>query len=425
MSDEDLIVLGGGNGWADRQARRFLMKVALREPEVERMISVQLDRGGPDTTGYGNLVGLLERACAAGASDPDPNLAERFAMARRNLATYRDQARKSVETYKIDGKPNPRGVFWPNPKRHPENRLDNNMPIAGRMPLIDPETPIGSAGSCFASEIAYSLQDKGYNYVVAERPMRRPHPVFSEQEERPWDKVDFCADWGLLFNSPGFLQLAERAFGERKFPRLLFKVPADVGDYYIDPYREGVGFATPDAYLRNYQRHCAAVREALTTCKVFILTLGLNEYWELMADGSALSRNPRWWASQVVTRPRRLSVEQNVKCIRRFAEIVRAHNPDFELIVSVSPIPFIATSRSETSHVVVANAHSKAVLRVAAEEIVEADPKAHYFPSYELITTCLNDPWEQDLRHVTRAAVDRVMMMFDAMLLRDRVGPAG
>ena len=74
--------------------------------------------------------------------------------------------------------------------------------------------------------------------------------------------------------------------------------------------------------------------------------------------------------------------------LQRFLDVIRAHNPDLQLIVSVSPIPFLATGRADKYHVVAANCLSKAVLRVAAEEIVKRNEGVYYFPSYELVTTC-------------------------------------
>jgi hypothetical protein len=71
-------------------------------------------------------------------------------------------------------------------------------------------------------------------------------------------------------------------------------------------------------------------------------------------------------------------------------------------------------SRNE-KHVVEANTHSKAVLRVAAEEFVSRNQGVHYFPSYELVTNGIERPWDADQRHVTPATVSRVMEMFHEM----------
>ena len=42
----------------------------------------------------------------------------------------------------------------------------------------------------------------------------------------------------------------------------------------MDPYREDIYFLSEDVYLQDYDKHCAAIKEALTTCEIFILTPG-------------------------------------------------------------------------------------------------------------------------------------------------------
>jgi hypothetical protein len=63
----------------------------------------------------------------------------------------------------------------------------------------------------------------------------------------------------------------------------------------------------------------------------------------------------------------------------------------------------------------VANSASKASLRVALDEIFEthiADQNFHYFPSYELVTAWLNNPYDEDNRHVTQETINNIMGVF-------------
>ena len=94
---------------------------------------------------------------------------------------------------------------------------------------------------------------------------------------------------------------------------------------------------------------------------------------EFIPDGSVFSRSPRNAELMSLVRPKVLTVQENVDNIQSFFDIIRKHNPNLKLIISVSPIPFIATVRSKDCHVIEANTHSKAVLRVAAEEIVRTN----------------------------------------------------
>ena len=87
--------------------------------------------------------------------------------------------------------------------------------------------------------------------------------------------------------------------------------------------------------------------------------------------------------------------------------------------MTISPIPFLATGRAYDTHVVTANEHSKAVLRVAAEDFCAANEDAHYFPSYEMISRCIQYPWLSDQRHVSDTAIKQVMELFEKMYLDD------
>ncbi|MDO9525276.1 MAG: GSCFA domain-containing protein, partial [Gemmobacter sp.] len=65
--------------------------------------------------------------------------------------------------------------------------------------------------------------------------------------------------------------------------------------------------------------------------------------------------------------------------------LLRSHNPDVRILLTVSPVPLNATF--EDRHVFVATTLSKAVLRVAADHAARALPDCAYFPSYEIITS--------------------------------------
>jgi hypothetical protein len=254
------------------------------------------------------------------------------------------------------------------------------------------------------------LQKRGYNYLITERP-DNPRDGVIVAEYTPGDKlVKFSASYGLLFNSPSLLQLAQRAFGLKTFKRLL--VPE--GEFLADPFRENVFFLDQASFDRDYDRHTEALRRVFTEAEVFVFTMGLNEYWRYKDDHTAISRNPR---STIVAllEHRRMTVAENVQAISKFHRIVKVHNPNFKMILSVSPIPFLASGLSQKLHVIQANSHSKAVLRVAAQELAETLEDVYYFPSFEMVMHTLADPWEEDMRHVKREAVSEIIELFYEM----------
>ncbi|MFT5162858.1 MAG: hypothetical protein ACI9FJ_001438 [Alteromonadaceae bacterium] len=333
------------------------------------------------------------------------------------LANYEEEIRDSVGRYAAKDKPDPTAVFWPSPV-HPDKPASkfNLLPYVQKYPIMDMNTPIGSAGSCFAFEIARVFQEKGYNYVITER-NDDPNSGMLIDGYNPGDKyAKFCANYGILFNTPSFRQMAERAFAIKPTRQILFQ-QADGG--WLDPYRENVLFYSHQAYLDDYDRHIAACRKSLEEVEVFIITLGLNECWEFR-DGTVMSRNPRSNMYPLV-KHKTLTVEENVDNIQIFYDIVRQHNPNFKLIISVSPIPFLATGKAKEQHIIAANTHSKAVLRVAAEALTHNNEHMYYLPSYELVTECIEDAWGADDRHVKPTTVEQVVEMFKQIFIKTGV----
>ena len=94
-------------------------------------------------------------------------------------------------------------------------------------------------------------------------------------------------------------------------------------------------------------------------------------------------------------------------------EAIRAVNAKARFILTVSPVPLIATAEDE--HALVATTYSKSVLRVACTEMVNAFPDlVAYFASYEIITGAFNRGryFAEDLRSVTADGVEHVMRVF-------------
>lgn len=353
------------------------------------------------------ILGLIRVAEESGSADGAAMRAAFDAHVRR-----RESNRQS---YTTDGKRFPNAVFWPNPT-DPARRtsLRTELPFAQRIPIIDKTTAISSAGSCFAVEIAYALQSEGFNYVVKE-PNLCPKGTywFKDHELRPFPTSS--AAWGIHFNTPSFLQLVEKAFGYRRPAKILWTNRSSNGQIvYCDPFREELEFPSPEAFEENYDCHLQAVRSVFLESEVLIITLGLNEVWYFRPDGSVFSRSP-WRTAPSLVEHCTLTVQQNVDMLQRMLEILRQHNPKLKLIVTLSPVPLHATFLGDSKHVVEANCHSKAILRVAAEEFTQRNEEVYYFPSYELITSCLESPWDEDQRHVAPSAVARVMEMFHAM----------
>jgi hypothetical protein len=87
-------------------------------------------------------------------------------------------------------------------------------------------------------------------------------------------------------------------------------------------------------------------------------------------------------------------------------------NPTAKVLLTVSPVPLIATY--EKRHVWVSTTFSKAALRVAADVAERTFQQVTYFPSYEIITSPAAGGryYCDDLRQIRDVGVRHVMRLF-------------
>ena len=171
-------------------------------------------------------------------------------------------------------------------------------------------------------------------------------------------------------------------------------------------------FPSVEAYIDEYSLHTQALADCFCGTEVFLFTLGLNECWRLRSSGRAISRNPTNNIMLPVLKHSVLTVQDNADAIQGFFNRVRAHNPSFKLVLTISPILFLATGRGATHHVVEANHHSKSVLTVPANQLAMNNPDIHCFPSYEQTMYVMRDQWLEDGRHLKRPTVEQNVNLF-------------
>ncbi|GJD47510.1 hypothetical protein OPKNFCMD_0218 [Methylobacterium crusticola] len=266
---------------------------------------------------------------------------------------------------------------------------------------------IATAGSCFAQHVARVLRESGYTFYVAEP----PRLAGSEAED------NFSARYGNIYTTRQLVQLFDRAFGAFT-PRLTAWERPD--GRFVDPFRprmEPDGFASPEAVAAARDRHLAQVRTLFETLDTLVFTLGLTEGWRDRHDGAALPLAPgvvggTWDPAEYGFV--NAGVAEMVGDVTRFVDGLRGVNPRARVILTVSPVPLAMTYAER--HVLVANAYSKAALRVVADEVAAARPDVFYFPSYEIVTapTTVGRYFSENLRAVTPAGVAHVMRCFMA-----------
>ena len=276
--------------------------------------------------------------------------------------------------------------------------------------LVTKQDKVATAGSCFAQNIANALQASGFHYFVAEAgPQDLP-----EQERRSRNYGVYSARYGNIYTTRQLLQLFDRAYGA-------FTPNIDVwtrpDGRYIDPFRPQIepdGFDSPAAVHEERARHLASVRQMFEELDIFVFTLGLTETWLHKPDGAALPLAPGVAGGEFDANYefRNMRASEVVADFLAFVDRLRSVNPAAKIIVTVSPVPLIATYVER--HVLVSNCYSKAALRVACEEIAAARPDISYFPSYEIVMANAHRYFAEDQRSVTPAGVQNVMRVFFA-----------
>ncbi len=272
---------------------------------------------------------------------------------------------------------------------------------------IGRQDPIATAGSCFAQNISRVLVEQGYRFLVTE-PAPAPGPQYEGYGVFP-------ARFGNIYTARQLLQTFLRAYGAFR--------PVE-GEWrrkdgaWIDPFRPRIqasGFASLEALEADRGRHLRAVRAMFEQCAVFVFTLGLTEAWRSRADGAVYPLAPGVAGGEFdETRHEfhNFDVAEVCQDMTQFLRRLRVVNPTAKVILSVSPVPLVATA--EDRHVLVSTVYSKSVLRLAAEMAVTGDPAAAYFPAYEIITgpQARGRYFAEDLRNVTAEGVQQVMTVF-------------
>jgi hypothetical protein len=304
----------------------------------------------------------------------------------------------------------PDHAYWRRAVAQPA--IDEIDPVTASPFRISPTDRIATAGSCFAQNIARYLASSGFNYLVTER----PHSMLSSETAAMFGYGVFSARYANIYTARQLKQLLERAYGEFD--------PVDDrwirGDgRVIDPFRPFIqpdGFSGNREFDRDRDGHFRAVRNMVESLDYLVFTLGLTETWLDRRDGSCYPVAPGCGAGRHdpnIHEFHNLTVDETVADMRAALTRVFEVNHGAKVILTVSPVPLIATMESQ--HVMVSTAHSKSVLRVAAGILAAEFPnKIAYFPSYEMITGNFNRGayFESDLRNAHEDGVRHVMRSF-------------
>ncbi len=286
------------------------------------------------------------------------------------------------------------------------NAVSGVDPVVRAPFSIGRDDSIATAGSCFAQHISRTLLQRGLKFLVTET--FSPHCGVVDENYGV-----FPARFGNIYTDRQLLQLFDRAYD--------FFVPqADYWTgykgYVIDPFRPTIQtkrFATVDHLRADRLRHLTAVRRMFEECDVFIFTLGLTEAWISTGDGAVFPLAPGVVSpDDIDCRFHNFTTSEVLHDLIGFTERLASVNSAARIILTVSPVPLIATY--EDRHVLVSTIASKSILRAAVEDTIRQKPNISYFPSYEIVTgpQAVGRFYAPDLREVTAEGVSYVMSLF-------------
>ncbi len=304
----------------------------------------------------------------------------------------------------------PDKAFWRRSVANPDFR---EVDPVGLFDLrLTPDMKVATAGSCFAQHISRHLQSSGFNYYVAEP----GHPMLPEALRREHNYGLFSARYGNIYTARQLVQLVKRAYGE-------FQPVEDVwiedDGRVLDPFRPTTqpgGYVSEAEMQADREQHLAAVRTMLSETDVFVFTLGLTECWRAKSDGAVFPLCPGVDGGRFDPNCHEFYNQNVTDVVADMSWVlgrIRAINPRVQTILTVSPVPLMATAQPD-AHVLSATTYSKSVLRVAADVLSRENAEVHYFPSFEVITGAFNRGryFADDLRNATEEGVSHVMRLF-------------
>ena len=289
---------------------------------------------------------------------------------------------------------------------------------------LTPAMKIATAGSCFAQHMARRLESFGLSHWVVEQAPAGLTP----ERARELQYGVFSARYANVYTVRQLRQLVEFAFGIREGdPPVLTE-----GDRCFDGLRPRIqpgGYDSLADLRADRAWHLGQVRRLFTECDVFVFTLGLTEAWVERASGIVFPVCPGTAAGSFDAQRHGFvnfdypEILADLEWVRSF---VAGVNPGMRWIVTVSPVPLVATATAQP--VVVASSYSKAVLRAVAGRFADGHEGVEYFPSFEIIASAqsFGQYLEGDLREVSPRGVNHVMRQFSAAFVQsgERVAAA-
>lgn len=254
-------------------------------------------------------------------------------------------------------------------------------------PVISTDSNIVTFGSCFAKEINVSLAQRGL--VNLQKP---------ETEQ------------GCSFDKRKILKVPEAIIGGVNSTFTVRQL-LEWAWLNIEPTDETWHGEDKSVIERNeaYRQETA---ERFSNADLFIVVLGLSEVWCNKETGDVFWRAiPYAQYDEDKHEFRNTTVEENKDNIEAIIALTKQYAPNAKIAFILDPCQLEATFRP--MNCIAADTVSKAVLRVAIDEVLRSDvDNAYYFPMYEMTKNYSRDPYREDNRHPTVELINEMMDYF-------------
>lgn len=244
---------------------------------------------------------------------------------------------------------------------------------------INYNTPVLNIGSCFAQNIGLKLSRLKFNTLI--------NP------------------FGILFNPISIANCLER---------LLSKQPYKANDLVFNnglwhSFDHHSSFSGPlkEETLHKINTSLQTATSFLQNTQWVIITLGTAHVYFLHEGARAVANCHKFPASAFEKRC--ISLEEAKNILTGILSKLTSQFPHLSILLTVSPVRHLKDGFVE-------NQRSKAVLLLAADQMVRQFDQVHYFPAYELVMDDLRDYrfYEKDMIHPNEIAIDYIWEFFQA-----------
>lgn len=247
---------------------------------------------------------------------------------------------------------------------------------------IDYQTPMLCMGSCFADRMGRRLREAKFPATV--NPM------------------------GIVYNPLSLAQLLER--WHRGEGVALSQGPHGLWhSFALHSHWSGADRQELEARI---EAGMAEAAQALDRASVLLLTFGTAYVYERRDTGELVANCHKYPGA--FFRKRLLTVREVVKAWKPLVQRLRERQPELKLLLTVSPVRHKKEGLAN-------NGLSKAVLRLACDQLVQALDGTAYFPAYEIMMDDLRDYrfYGDDLIHPTPFAQAYIWEHFAQTCLSD------